>query len=167
MAAGSGWNLSSDADQPSSLRFPQTDKTEKSLDGSLPLIVVVEDNRADIDLLRYALETAAISAELRILTDGDQAFKYIEDVVGGKVTCPVLFVLDLNLPKRSGRDVLQRLREARVCKGVPVVVFSSSDAEQDKQAAVSLGAARYITKPSNFEDFLKVGELLKPFIERT
>jgi two-component system, chemotaxis family, response regulator Rcp1 len=127
--------------------------------------VLVEDNRADVELLRYALEAAEIVAELHVLTDGDQAYKYIEEVLIGKAKCPVLFILDLNLPKKSGHDVLQRLRETKVCKTVPVVVFSSSAAEQDKLMSVSLGASKYITKPSDLEEFLRVGQLLKPFIE--
>ena len=153
-------------DQPSSLPSPQPSEAKGSDSRTAPVIVVVEDNRADVDLLRYALDAASISAKLLVLSDGDEAFKYLEDIFHGKAACPVLFILDINLPKKSGRDVLRRLRETRLCSGVPVVVFSSSAAEQDKQAAASLGANQYITKPSNLEDFLKVGELLKPFIER-
>jgi DNA-binding response OmpR family regulator len=117
-------------------------------------------------LLRYALQAAAIAADLHVLADGDQAYKYLDDVARGKANCPVLFILDLNLPKKSGCDVLQHLRKTDVCKDVPVVVFSSSSAEQDRRAAVSLGADQYITKPADLEEFLKVGELLKPFIQR-
>lgn len=166
MAVEYGWNLSSDADPPSSSPFPQRSEAEESAKPRRPWIVVIEDNRADVQLLRYALEAAAITAELYVLADGDQACRYLEDIIAGKAQCPTLFILDFNLPKKSGREVLQRLRENRVCRGVPVVVFSSSAAEQDKQAAASLGANRYITKPSNLDEFLKVGELLRPFIEQ-
>lgn len=74
--------------------------------------------------------------------------------------------LDLNLPQIDGRDVLRRIREAGGWRNVPVIVFSSSDSVRDRDAALSLGATMYLRKPSNLQEFLEVGKLLKQQIER-
>ncbi|HYO84585.1 MAG TPA: response regulator, partial [Bryobacteraceae bacterium] len=69
------------------------------------------------------------------------------------------------LPKRSGRQVLQRIRASKHCGDIPVVVLSSSDAPEDKQDALTLGANRYLTKPIDLDDYLQVGQILKTYIE--
>jgi DNA-binding response OmpR family regulator len=117
-----------------------------------------------VELIRFALMKSEIHCRLSVLADGEQAFKYLDEVDAGTAECPSLFVLDLNLPKRPGTDVLARIRRSPFCKDVPVVVLSSSAATNHKEEARLLGASTYITKPSDLDAFLNIGELLKPFL---
>jgi CheY-like chemotaxis protein len=100
-----------------------------------------------------------------VFADGDEAFRFLDEVERGAAECPVMFVLDLNLPKRSGRHVLARIRQSAACKDVAVVVLSSSAAEQDKREATRLGANRYITKPIELDAYLEIGDTLKALLQ--
>ena len=107
-----------------------------------------------------------MESNLRVFGDGDEAFRFMEEVERGAAECPVMFVLDLNLPKRSGRHVLARIRKSHVCKDVAVVVLSSSAAEEDKREATRLGANRYITKPIDLDEYLAIGDTLKALLQQ-
>jgi DNA-binding response OmpR family regulator len=100
------------------------------------------------------------------MTDGDKAMRYIEEVEAGTAVCPELVLLDLNLPKASGLEILQRIRVSTVCEQVPVAVFSSSDATKDVQDATRLGADRYIKKPTNLDEFLKIGSIIRALLKK-
>jgi len=128
------------------------------------LIVLVDDNPADILLVREALAWNEVKSDLMIARDGDEAIKLLEEIDSKLLPCPDLVVLDLNLPRRSGFDVLERMRSSPRCEGVPVAVLSSSDAPMDKQRAQRLGASRYFKKPSNLTDFMSIGGRLKEMI---
>jgi len=91
--------------------------------------------------------------------------RFMEEVDGGIVPCPALVVLDLNLPRKTGAEVLRRIRGSASCRTVPVAICSSSDAAKDKEEASQLGANRYIRKPSNVEGFLHIGAVLKSLLE--
>ncbi len=97
--------------------------------------------------------------------DGEKAVDYIRSLDGDLfVDCPDLVIIDLNLPRKSGREVLETMRRSERCRHIPVVILSSSDAQEDKSAAARLGASRYIRKPSRLEDFLRLGEIFKEII---
>jgi CheY-like chemotaxis protein len=128
------------------------------------LIVLVDDNPADILLVREALAWNEVKSDLLVARDGDEAIKLLEEIDSKLLPCPDLVVLDLNLPRRSGFDVLERIRSTHRCDGVPVAVLSSSDAPTDKQRAQRLGASRYFKKPSNLTDFMSIGGRLKEMI---
>jgi DNA-binding response OmpR family regulator len=127
---------------------------------------LVEDSPADALLIRETLTEHRIDCDLMILKDGEAALRYLDELEGGSWICPDLVILDLNLPKKSGYEVLQRIRASKRCRFVPVVVLSSSSAPADKARALSLGSTRYITKPTLLEDFIQIGvvfqELLGP-----
>jgi CheY-like chemotaxis protein len=124
----------------------------------------VEDNPGDVGLVRHVLAEHGITCELLVLRDGEKALEFIEQVDGGRLPCPQLVILDLNLPKTSGREVLQRMRVSPVCGNVPVVILSSSEAPKDKQETAALGATRYIRKPPTLDEFLKIGGVLKTLL---
>ena len=129
-------------------------------------ILLAEDNPADVYLLREALSMQQQAFELTVLTDGEQAINYIDatdDPASAEAT-PDLIVLDLNLPKNDGSDVLKRIREKPELRQIPVVVLSSSDSSRDRQFAEQLGASSYITKPSDLDGFLSLGKVLLDFI---
>ena len=127
-------------------------------------ILLVEDNPADVLLLREALAWHDVKSYLFHARDGDDAFRLIEEIEATTSPCPDLFVLDVNLPGKSGFDVLRRVRASRKCSASPVAVLSSSEAASDRAQAARLGASVYIRKPSNLTDFMSVGETLKAII---
>lgn len=124
----------------------------------------MEDNPADAHLVRAAIAEHGVDCELSVLTDGAKAIAFMDHVDATSHPCPHLVVLDLNLPKRTGLEVLQRIRESGKCSNAPVVILSSSDANSDRMAALTLGANRYIKKPLDLEEFLKVGGALKDML---
>jgi CheY-like chemotaxis protein len=121
----------------------------------------VEDNPGDVVLVREALELHGIAGELLVLSDGEKAIWFIEDLDKQSGACPGLIIIDLNLPKRSGLEVLQHVQLSPTCRKAPVVILSSSDTPQDKAEATRLGANRYIRKPSRLEDFLELGAIFR------
>ena len=124
-------------------------------------IVLIEDNPADASLVRKALETHNVQGEITVVTDGDSAIRFIDNVDSDIVECPDLAIIDLNLPKRSGLEVLEFLRRSAKCGKMPIVILSSSDAQTDKAEAARLRASLYIKKPMRLEQFLNVGAELR------
>ncbi len=128
-------------------------------------ILLVEDNAADIYLFRRALERAGLTFELTVIQDGDDALafarsdgRYCADRV------PDLVVLDLNLPKVGGCELLEALRQSADVSNLAVAVMTSSTASRDYERCTELGAARYLTKPLELEDFLQIGEVVKQLL---
>jgi len=131
---------------------------------NVPSILVVEDNRADANLIREALEEYQVQAELVMVSDGEVAINLIHEIDVSAEPCPQLIILDLNLPKRSGAEILQAVRRSEICRNAQVVILSSSDAQQDRAQAEILGANRYIKKPSRLEDFICLGGVFRDML---
>jgi DNA-binding response OmpR family regulator len=127
-------------------------------------MLLVEDNPADVLLLETALSEYYFSPEFLVVTDGEQAIKYVEDIDHNGKNCPDLFVLDLNLPKRSGLDVLRKIRLSRNCANTPVVMLSSQDGGQDRAEAKRLGATAYLKKALDFDGLLEIGSKLRALL---
>jgi chemotaxis family two-component system response regulator Rcp1 len=113
-------------------------------------IVLVEDNPGDVLLVRKALQEKGVAADLTCFEDGPKALKSL-----AQQEVPDLILLDLNLPKIEGFDVLNKIRSTPKLSAVPVVILTSSESPADKQRTALLGASRYITKPSGLDDFLR------------
>ena len=97
--------------------------------------------------------------------DGEKAVHFIRSLDREPwVECPDLVIIDLNLPRKSGREVLETMRRSERWRHVPVVILSSSDAQEDRADAARLGTTRYIRKPSQLEDFLRLGAIFKEII---
>ena len=120
-----------------------------------------EDNAADVFLVREALKLAGLDHELIVQKDGEQMYRYIERMEAGEAPCPDVVLLDLNLPKKNGEDLLVRIRESRLCGRVPVVIVTSSDLLKDRQTVAKLGATRYFHKASDYDAFMKLGALVQ------
>lgn len=118
-------------------------------------ILLVEDNADDIDLTKRAFKKANIKNELVIAEDGQEA---IDRLFGGKngeqPLRPVVTLLDLNLPKIGGLEVLRRIRKDDKTKHLPVVVLTSSNEESDLVESYDLGVNSYIRKPVDFKQFV-------------
>ncbi len=123
-------------------------------------MLLVEDNPADVLLLEMALSEYDISLQLLVVTDGEEAIKYVEDIDRAGKTCPRLFVLDLNLPKKTGLDVLQKIRSSRNCAETPVVILSSQDSSQNRAEAKRLGVTAYLKKALDIHGLLEIGSKL-------
>jgi CheY-like chemotaxis protein len=140
-------------------RAPKASGTAHSLQ---PVsILLTEDNPADAGLVRRALEEHGVEGELVVIADGETAIAFIQAIDANAAPCPDLAIVDLNLPKKPGREVLERMRQSERCGHIPVVILSSSDAARDKADAARFGASRYIRKPSKLDDFLSLGLIFK------
>ena len=127
-------------------------------------ILLVEDNPADARLTELALKNADPSIEVRLADNGLEALRYLrgEGEHEGSER-PDLILLDLNLPGVSGHEVLEKVRGDAATRDIPVLIFSSSDAESDVRTSYELHANCYITKPIEFERFTEVMSLVKRF----
>lgn len=127
-------------------------------------ILLIEDNLGDIRLIQEVLKDSPYKHELNIVTDGEQAIQYLrrEGKFRESVT-PNLILLDLNLPKKDGREVLSEIKNSEILKVVPVVVFSSSEAEKDIQRTYELFANAYVVKPFDFNKFSQVIQSIQKF----
>lgn len=124
-------------------------------------VLIIEDNRADVFLVERAVEFYNVPANMRVLEDGEQAIRYIDSLEADpQAPLPALLLLDLNLPKRPGTDVLKRLRAGDRCRAIPVIVLTSSDSADDRRMASQYGASRYFRKPTSYDEFLKIGQVM-------
>jgi DNA-binding response OmpR family regulator len=115
-----------------------------------------------VNLIREALQEHGVEGELLVASDGDKAMRFIEALdAKPEIACPDLIIIDLNLPKTPGTEVLKRMRQLDRCRDVPVVILSSSDAAHDKANAAQLGASRYLRKPLRLQEFLSLGAVFK------
>lgn len=125
----------------------------------------MEDNKADIFLMREALESAQIEADLHIVNDGDKAIEFLKRAEADETAPrPAIILLDLNLPRKSGLEVLQFLRQTKTCAKAPVVVVTSSDSENDRMETARLGASGYFRKPSSYDAFIRIGEIIRDML---
>ena len=132
--------------------------------GPVRRILIVEDNRGDVLLVEVALREAALRFELVHLADGEKAVEYLNKLADTNVGNSLdLVLLDLNLPKRDGWEVLEALRSVSLDHPVPVMILSSSSAPNDVARAERLGVSKYIRKPSTLDEFLAIGQTVKQF----
>ena len=126
----------------------------------------MEDNSADVLLIRRALRISCPDAELHCVTDGQQAIRVFEALdADHSLPCPSLVILDINLPRHPGSDVLQYLRASQRCSHARVLVVSTSGAKKDREKMEELGADGYFQKPAEVAEFMKLGEIVKAMIE--
>ena len=126
-----------------------------------PVILIVEDNPGDVRLIKEALNTSSIEPTLYFVRDGLEATRFLETRMQDGF--PHLMVLDLNLPQKSGFEVLQFVKRNEMLKRIPVIVLSSSQNPEDVAKAYDLHANCYLTKPANFEAFIAMVQVLEYF----
>lgn len=127
-------------------------------------IVLAEDNPGDVRLIQEALKEHNIICNLQVFSDGESAIGFMGTFADPGSRCPDLIMLDLNLPKRDGREVLKLIKRTPRIQGVPILVVSSSDSPLDQAETVELGADRYVRKPTTLDDFLEIGALAKELL---
>jgi len=127
-------------------------------------ILLVEDNRGDADLAREALEDSKMNNKLYVVGDGEQAMDFLyKRGKFEKSPRPDLIILDLNLPKKDGREVLAEIKMDDNLKRIPVVILTTSKAEEDILKTYNLHANCYITKPIDLEQFFTVVKSIENF----
>jgi CheY-like chemotaxis protein len=130
-------------------------------------ILYVEDEPSDVLLLEACFRQAAVELTLRVAKDGQEAVDYLS----GEGDCvdrrqhpfPTLVLLDLNLPRKSGHEVLEWIRREPAFHTLPVIVFSASNRELDVHKAYALGANAYLVKPSGYAKLLELTKALEAF----
>ena len=127
-------------------------------------ILLVEDNEGDVGLIEEVLEEAKIRNSLHIAEDGEEAMLFLqgEGKFAGSPR-PDIILLDLNLPKKDGREVLREIKEDNALKSIPVVILTTSGAEKDILRAYDLHANAYVTKPLDFNQFIMVVKSIANF----
>jgi len=127
-------------------------------------ILLVEDNAADVRLTREAFDDAKVLNNLNVVGDGVEAMAYMRrEGKYGDATRPDLVLLDLNMPRKDGREVLAEVKADPDLMRIPVVILTVSKAEEDILKSYNLHANCYISKPVNLAQFLKVVESIENF----
>jgi DNA-binding response OmpR family regulator len=128
-------------------------------------ILVIEDNASDVFLLERALKKQDFRFELVHLLNGGEALAFIRrQGAYAETAIPDLILMDLNLSKYTGEDILREIRAAKHLLGVPVCVWSSSQSRRDKSLLQDLGVSQFITKPSGLDQFMEIGKTIKDLL---
>jgi CheY-like chemotaxis protein len=127
-------------------------------------ILLVEDNPGDVRLTKEALKEGRVRNNLHVAKDGVDALAFLQRTGPYAVAPrPDLILLDLNLPKKNGREVLAQIKQDEQLRHIPVVVLTTSQAEQDVLESYRLRANAYVTKPVDLDQFLKVVRSIETF----
>jgi CheY-like chemotaxis protein len=148
------------SDQKRKRKMPDADEPDL-------VVLLVEDNDADVFLVREAIREQGLPFELRVVADGEKAVQYFDELdTGADLPCPNFMLLDLNLPRLTGDEVLARVRSRGRCASIPVLVLTSSDSPADRERVLRLGADEYFRKPSSLDDFMQLGKLVHSLFGR-
>lgn len=127
-------------------------------------VLIAEDNPDDVFLTQEAFKDAKLSINLSVVEDGQEALDFLRRRGPyADAPCPDLILLDLNMPKKDGREVLKEIKTNDKLRLIPVIVLTTSSAVEDINEAYQLYANCYITKPTDFNEFTEVVELIEDF----
>lgn len=127
-------------------------------------ILLVEDNPADINMMQETLEDSRIANVLHVVTDGEDAMEFLRRE--GRFAAaprPDIVLLDIGLPRKNGLEVLSEIKSDPILKRIPVIILTTSKAEEDILKSYELHANSYITKPVNLDGFLQVVKSIEEF----
>ena len=154
-----------DEDRPSASPYRPTSEdagqtqSEASADGRQ--VLLVEDNTTDVFVIKRVLQECGLEKHLRVASDGQEAAVYLQKLAEDLSSPqPSLVLLDLNVPKISGIEILRKLRAGR-CRLTPVIIVTSSVSDWDRSAAESLGAEAYFQKPHELAEYMKLADVIK------
>ena len=127
-------------------------------------ILLVDDNPADVRLVREALYESRLRNELHVVGDGEEALAFLQREAGfADARRPDLVLLDLNLPKKNGREVLAEMKSDKILKDIPVVILTTSNSDRDVLESYDLCANCYVRKPVQFQAFVEVVQSIENF----
>jgi len=136
----------------------------KGENGTPVEILLVEDNPGDVRLTQEALREAKVRNNLHVVSDGEEALKFLYRRDGySDAPRPDIILLDLNLPKKNGQEVLAEIKADPGLRRIPVVILTTSKAEEDILKSYDLHANCYVTKPVDFEQFIRVIQSIQEF----
>jgi CheY-like chemotaxis protein len=130
-------------------------------------VLIAEDNKSDVLLIQRALKKSGIEAQIHIADDGEKAVRFFERAEADAIApCPDIVLLDINMPRYKGAEILRRLRASPRCKDALVLVVTSSDSSRDRTEMDALGANGYFRKPSDFSEFMTLGPIVRDLLMR-
>ena len=122
----------------------------------------MEDNEGDVYLIKEAIAAAKLPVCLHIVQNGEQAIRFFDQADSlSDAPRPALVILDINLPRKPGYEVLKHMRKSPSCGKARVIAVSTSDSIRDREQMAELGADGYFRKPSVYADFMKLGDLVQ------
>jgi CheY-like chemotaxis protein len=131
-------------------------------------ILLAEDSPGDVFLVQQALAEHEIIHTLHVVRDGDEALMFLAGMgEQNELPCLDLLLLDLNLPKVDGTQVLREFRKHPACMETPVIVITSSDAPKDRRRIELLGANAYFRKPSDLDEYMTLGAIIKEVVHKS
>lgn len=139
----------------------------RRVSGRTGIILLIEDDAGDRELFRLVVEGSAIDAQLKVAEDGEAALDYLNR--RGKFAgpedapAPDLIILDLNMPKLSGREVLSELRSSPKFRSIPIVILTTSSRSEDVDRCYELGCNSFVTKPSEINEFNSAVERMSDY----
>jgi two-component system response regulator len=135
------------------------------LEASRPIeVLLVEDDLGDVELTKEAIEATRLAVKLSVVRDGEEAMAYLrKEGSYADAASPDLVLLDLNMPRKDGREVLRDMKDDPILTHIPVVVLTTSDSDEDIVKSYDLGASCYVTKPVGLEQFMKVVQSIGDF----
>ena len=128
-----------------------------------PQVLLVDDNPADVELVRVASAGGRYGTEIHSEEDGEKALAYLRRVTRGDGPTPDLIMLDLNLPGKQGIEILAEVKGDPSLCGIPVVIFSSSQLQRDIRACYQAGANCYVRKPGELDEFFSAVRAIEEF----
>ncbi|MCU1339184.1 MAG: response regulator receiver protein [Bryobacterales bacterium] len=128
-------------------------------------LLVVEDSPADVFLVKEAMKEEGLGCYVEVADDGETAIQILDRVDDGSKNAPNLLLLDVNVPRQNGTEVLERIRRSPRCGTTPVVMMSTSDEPSERKRAFELGATEYFRKPSTLAEFMQLGKLVRRLLE--
>lgn len=132
--------------------------------GRSACILLVEDNEADVRLIEEAFKENHAANRCSVVSDGEEAIDYLEKIdADDQHVRPDIIILDLNLPKKDGLEVLEEIKSNPLLRSIPVVVLTTSSSQEHVIKSYNLNANCYITKPTEFEKFVEVVKLIESF----
>ncbi|MEO6040218.1 MAG: response regulator [Saprospiraceae bacterium] len=134
------------------------------------LILIAEDDADDRYLTKAAFEENASRCEIDFVEDGDEVFDFLYSrgkFATSKSKMPSLIMLDLNMPKKDGRQVLDEIKKAPSLKHIPIIIFTTSKSPEDVRQVYSMGASSFITKPTSFEGLQEVARNIEAYWVKT
>jgi len=127
-------------------------------------ILLAEDNPGDVMLTKKALEEGKLANNLHVATDGVDALQFLrQEGEYDDTPRPDLILLDLNMPRKDGEEVLEELKDDEDLRRIPVVVLTSSESEEDIAKSYELNANAYLTKPVDFDGFVEIVNRMEDF----
>jgi CheY-like chemotaxis protein len=135
--------------------------------GRLITILMADDDEEDCDLTRQALQDAHLTNDMRFVHDGQALMDYLDRARRGEdpvsAPWPGIILLDLNMPKKDGREALAEIRADEALRRIPIVVLTTSSDEQDVLRTYNLGVSSFITKPVTFDGLVEVMQVWKRY----